>query len=36
MVALVSVLFFAGIAWRRFRRLEYRVVLNVLAGAMLV
>ncbi len=35
-VILVSVLFFAGIAQRRFRRLEYRVVLTVLGTAMLV
>ena len=35
-VILVSVLFFAGIAQRRFRRLEYRMVLTVLGVAMLV
>lgn len=35
-VILVSVLFFAGIAQRRFRRLEYRVVLTVLGSGMLI
>jgi hypothetical protein len=35
-VILVSVLFFAGIAQRRFRRLEYRVALTVLGSAMLI
>jgi hypothetical protein len=35
-VILVSVLFFAGIAQRRFRRLEYRMVLTALGTAMLV
>lgn len=35
-VILVSVLFFAGIAQRRFRRLEYRAILTVLGAGMLV
>ena len=35
-VILVSVLFFAGIAQRRFRRLEYRVALTILGSGMLV
>ena len=35
-VILVSVLFFAGIAQRRFRRLEYRMVLTGLGAAMLI
>jgi hypothetical protein len=35
-VILASVLFFAGIAQRRFRRLEYRTALTVLASGMLI
>jgi hypothetical protein len=35
-VILVSVLFFAGIAQRRFRRLEYRVALTALGSGMLI
>jgi len=35
-VILASVLFFAGIAQRRFRRLEYRVALTVLGSGMLI
>jgi hypothetical protein len=34
-VIMASALFFAGIAQRRFRRLEYRVVLTVVGSGML-